>query len=163
MTSKATKRKHVIKEVLDDFVLPEGDQEVVQVLSSCGNNLHQVMNDNGQNYLVSMPTKFRRNVWIKRGNYVIVTPIEEGDKVKAEITTILYKEQIKYIKDCGQWPESFSNDKTKEKTSAAIDEDLLPPTYSDSDSEEEMLFGSGNPNRPNLVAKETSSDSDSES
>ena len=42
MTSKATKRKHVIKEVLDDFVLPEDGQEIVKVMSSCGNNLHQV-------------------------------------------------------------------------------------------------------------------------
>lgn len=42
MTSKATKRKHVIREVLDDFVLPEADQMIVRVLSSCGNNLHQV-------------------------------------------------------------------------------------------------------------------------
>ena len=42
MTSKATKRMHVIKEVLNDFVLPEGDQEIVQIISSCGSNLHQV-------------------------------------------------------------------------------------------------------------------------
>jgi len=39
----------------------------------------------------------------------MVTPIEEGDKVKAEITAILYKEQIKYIKEnlkrmaCGEF------------------------------------------------------------
>ena len=37
------------------------------------------------------------------GDYVIVTPIEEGDKVKAEITVILYKEQLKYIKDSNKW------------------------------------------------------------
>ena len=42
-------------------------------------------------YLVSMPNKFRKNVWVKRGNYCIVEPIEEGDKVKAEIVRILYK------------------------------------------------------------------------
>ena len=29
--SKATKRKHVTKEVLDDYVLPEGDKQVVKV------------------------------------------------------------------------------------------------------------------------------------
>jgi hypothetical protein len=38
-----------------------------------------------------MPNKFRKNVWVKRGNYCIVEPIEEGDKVKAEIVRILYK------------------------------------------------------------------------
>lgn len=40
------------------------------------------------NYLVSMPTKFRKNVWIKRGDFVLVSPIEEGDKVKAEIVQV---------------------------------------------------------------------------
>ena len=34
---------------------------------------------------------------------MIVTPISEGDKVKAEITHILYKDQIKYIKSEGAW------------------------------------------------------------
>jgi len=42
MTSKATKRKYVIKEVLDDFVLPEENQKIVRVMTSCGNNLHEV-------------------------------------------------------------------------------------------------------------------------
>ena len=37
------------------------------------------------------------------GDYVLVEPIEEGEKVKAEIVTILYKEQIKYIQDEGKW------------------------------------------------------------
>ena len=50
--------------------------------------------DEKTSYLVSMPTKFRKNVWIKRGDYCIVEPIEEGDKVKAEIVRILYKVRI---------------------------------------------------------------------
>ena len=36
--------------------------------------------DETTSYLVSMPTKFRKNVWIKRGDFCIVKPIEEGDK-----------------------------------------------------------------------------------
>ena len=48
---------------------------------------------------VSMPTKFRKNLWIKRGDYVLVRPIEEGDKVRAEIVQILMdKYHVKYIK-----------------------------------------------------------------
>lgn len=35
--SKATKRKHVTKEVLDDYVLPTEDQTIVKVLLfTCG-------------------------------------------------------------------------------------------------------------------------------
>ena len=39
----------------------------LQVLCGRGNNLHEVETAAGDHYLASMPTKFRRNVWIKRG------------------------------------------------------------------------------------------------
>ena len=65
-----------------------------------------------------MPTKFRKNVWIKRGDFVLVSPIEEGDKVKAEIITILYKEQIKHIKNENLWPEGF------ETQAVAVEKDI---------------------------------------
>lgn len=122
--SKATKRKHVTKEVLDDYVLPENNQKIVkvhtvfrlfifflnseiyhhlQILGGKGNNLHEIATSQGEKYLVSMPTKFRKNVWIKRGDFVLIQPIEEGEKVKAEIFAILYGEQIKYIQSQGKW------------------------------------------------------------
>ena len=91
--------------------LPQKNEKIVQIIAGRGNNLHEVFDPNGQTssevtlsqelsankYLVSMPTKFRKNVWIKRGDFVVVEPIIEGDKVKAEIVQILYKEQIKYM------------------------------------------------------------------
>ena len=91
--SQSTKRKHVTKELLDDnFELPKENQKIVRIVAGRGNNLHQVIEaDEKTTYLVSMPNKFRKNVWVKRGNYCIVEPIEEGDKVKAEIVRILYK------------------------------------------------------------------------
>ena len=91
--SAATKKKHVAKEVLDELVVPEPHQRIVQVVAGKGNNLHQVfdpaaVNDGDEGkYLASMPTKFRKSVWIKRGDYVIVEPIEEGDKVDFSWTT----------------------------------------------------------------------------
>ena len=91
--SQSTKRKHVTKELLEDnFELPRENQKIVRIVAGRGNNLHQVIEaDEKTTYLVSMPNKFRKNVWVKRGNYCIVEPIEEGDKVKAEIVRILYK------------------------------------------------------------------------
>ena len=50
-----------------------------------------------------MPTKFRRTIFIKRGDYVVVEDIEEGDKVKAEIVHILFKENIKYLREQQRW------------------------------------------------------------
>lgn len=105
--SKATKRKHVTREVLDDFVTPEDKQIIVKIVGSRGNNLHEAETPTGDHFLISMPSKFRKNVWIKRGNFVIVDPIAEGNKVCAEIVHILYPEQVKHLKKEGLWPEKF--------------------------------------------------------
>ena len=38
-----------------------------QVKSPRGNNLHDVVTENNQEFIVSMPSKFRKTVWVKRG------------------------------------------------------------------------------------------------
>uniref|UniRef100_A0A8C0AG41 Probable RNA-binding protein EIF1AD n=1 Tax=Bos mutus grunniens TaxID=30521 RepID=A0A8C0AG41_BOSMU len=53
-----------------------------------------------------MPSKYRKNIWIKRGDFLIVDPIEEGEKVKAEISFVLCKDHAPLQKD-GHW-EAFS-------------------------------------------------------
>lgn len=55
--SIATKRKHVTREVTDDLLLPETNQQIVKILSGRGNNLHEVEDENGDTFLVSMPNK----------------------------------------------------------------------------------------------------------
>jgi len=177
--SKVTKRKHVTKEVTEEFALPEEGQQVVKVVSSKGNNLHEVQTSDGEIFLVSMPTKFRKNVWIKRGDFVIVQPIEEGDKVKAEISHILYKPQITYIQQQGKWPSSFDTTVRSDGISSdqsLIPDDMLPPSCSSSDEgsddeersdSEEVLHTSsthtqsmGNPNRHVAVTFADSNDDD---
>ncbi|XP_018325457.1 probable RNA-binding protein EIF1AD isoform X2 [Agrilus planipennis] len=109
--SKATKRKHVQMEVLqDDFSLPSKNQQIVRVISSKGNNLHEVESSEGSVFLISMPSKFRKNIWVRRGNFILVEPIEEGDKVKAEMVRVLSKEHVKYFKREGIWPHAFDSD-----------------------------------------------------
>lgn len=133
--SRATKRKHVIREVLDVPELPTGKQEVVRVLASRGNNLHSVEDATGSQFLVSMPTKFRRNVWIKRGDFVLVEPIVEGDKVKAEIVRILTLEHVKFLQDNNQWPEQFKERKdNKEEDSLFVNTNRLQRHCTDSTS-----------------------------
>lgn len=122
----------------DDFDPPASTQRICRILGSRGNNLHEVESaepfagpmdtmstdaaaavtsavltvDNDINgccqFLVSMPTKFRKNVWVKRGDFVIVEPIDEGDKVKAEIVRILTPQHIKEFKKMNIWPEKFT-------------------------------------------------------
>nr|CAG4650659.1 EOG090X0KPP [Sida crystallina] len=156
--SKATKRKHVTKEVMDDFILPNEKQSIVKVLAGRGNNLHEVEDQDGQVFLVSMPTKFRKNVWIKRGDFVLTEPIEEGGKVKAEIVHILYSDQIKYIEKQGQWPAKFAertSEPREEKEKNGKEEESN--SNSESSDDDDDLFE--NTNRPQ-TAYESSEDSD---
>ncbi|XP_047998482.1 probable RNA-binding protein EIF1AD [Leguminivora glycinivorella] len=125
--SKVTKRKHVMNEALwDDFELPKENQSIVKVLKSMGNNLHQITTPTGEEYLVSMPIKFRKNIWVKRGDYILVEPILEGNKVKAEIVKIMNKDSIKYYKENNVWPKEFEDSKSDVKQNN--DDDLFENT-----------------------------------
>jgi probable RNA-binding protein EIF1AD len=111
----------------------------------------KVTTENGDTFLASMPTRFRRNVWIKRGDYVVIEKIEEGVKVQGEIARILYKDHVAQLKKDGIWPEAFTekNEETKEKSDSQ-DED------SDGD-----LFVNTNRRQP-VEQSESSSEEDSE-
>ncbi|CAH0397033.1 unnamed protein product [Chilo suppressalis] len=144
--SKVTKRKHVMNEALwDDYELPKENQSLVKVLKSKGNNLHEVTTPNGDEYLVSMPMKFRKNIWVKRGDYILVEPILEGDKVKAEIVKIMNKDSIKYYKENNVWPKEF--DESKKEASPA----------------EEDMFVNTNRNQMTVYQSDSSTNTDSDS
>lgn len=179
--SKVTKRKHVMKEMqTDDFNPPGPNQQIVRIIGSRGNNLHEVESselspnngndtatvaaatatgDDSENstdrFLVSMPTKFRKNVWVKRGDFVIVEPIDEGDKVKAEIVRILTPQHIKEFTKDGIWPEKFttknSSDTKKEAANSQSDDD------SDADNDDD-LFKNTNRAHQNFESDEESDD-----
>ncbi|KAL4706429.1 hypothetical protein ACJJTC_010912 [Scirpophaga incertulas] len=124
--SKVNKRKHVMNEsARDDYELPKENQSVVKILKSKGNNLHEVTTPNGEIYLVSMPTKFRKIIWVKRGDFVLVEPILEGDKVRAEIVKIMNKDSIKFYKENNIWPKEFNDDK---KIENYVDSDIFVNT-----------------------------------
>lgn len=117
--SKAMKRKHVQRE--EEDIELKYEQEIVKILSCPGSNLHEVENSKGDKFLVSLPTKFRKNIWIKRGDFVIIEPIKEGDKVKAEIIRNLRNDQIKDLKLQGLWPECFNESKSKQDVNSDTD------------------------------------------
>jgi len=99
-SSIATKRKYVFQE-LDDMSLPTDSQTIVRIVQARGHNLHEVVTSSGEQFIVSMPTKFRQNIWVKRGDYIVIEPIKEGKKVKGEIVKILTKviHLISYFND----------------------------------------------------------------
>ena len=100
-------------------------------------------------------------MWIKRGDFVVVKPIEEGDKVKAEILTILYKEQIKYIKAENQWPAGFEAAKVEEEEGEEGEQKDKGSEEEEGDSEDDSdLFQ--NTNRPIYSESESSDETESE-
>ncbi|XP_051631629.1 probable RNA-binding protein EIF1AD isoform X5 [Manacus candei] len=105
--SRATKRKHVVQQLLRDSVEPRAAQSVVRVLGTPGNNLHEVETAEGTRFLASMPPRFRKHIWIKRGDFLLVDPIEEGSKVKAEISLVLLPPHVRSLQLQGLWPEAF--------------------------------------------------------
>lgn len=149
--SRVTRLKHVKRELdSDDFSLPTQNQQICKIVSSKGNNLHEVESsiESEENFLVSMPTKFRKNVWIKRGDFVLVEPIEEGDKVKAEICRILTPEHQKEYEKAFVWPKKF----TKKRDHESDNGDM-------SDSDDDLQR---NPNRRQNQKAETSSSEESD-
>lgn len=136
--SAATKRRHVMRGVLsEELEPPKENQEIVKIRASMGNNLHEIETSSGETYLISMPTKFRKNVWVKRGDFVLVEPIAEGDKVRAEMVRAVTSDYIRYLRENNLWPTGF------DKVELVDDEDH------------------GNPNRRPVRDYDSSSDSDS--
>ncbi|KRY39971.1 putative RNA-binding protein EIF1AD [Trichinella spiralis] len=132
--SVATKRKYVTHEIFYDMVLPEPPMFIARVISNRGSNLVEVETASGETFLVSMPTKYRKHIWVKRGSYVLCEPIEEGKKVKAEIFRILFNDNIEHIVQNGLWPEVFPLPFKDRKSKNDVYELDLPPSDSDFDS-----------------------------
>jgi len=94
-----------------------------------------------------MPNKFRKSMWVKRGDFLLIEPIEEGDKVKAEICKILTPEHVKEYTKAGVWPDKFTKKPAQEESSnqneddSDFEDDLLPntnrPVNQESSDEEE--------------------------
>eukprot|EP00123_Amoebidium_parasiticum_P000591 comp11435_c0_seq1/m.5848 comp11435_c0_seq1/g.5848 ORF comp11435_c0_seq1/g.5848 comp11435_c0_seq1/m.5848 type:complete len:149 (-) comp11435_c0_seq1:141-587(-) len=111
--SKATKFKYVAKEILEEFPEPDENHPIMKVVSTHGNNLHEVESPTGQKVLCNMPPKFQKRVWIKKGDYVIIEYVKEITKVQADIMHILYADQIRNIKQKGLWPAEWDDEKDK--------------------------------------------------
>jgi len=162
--SSATKRKHVTREVVDEYRLPDQNEQIVKVVAGRGNNLHEVLDPHGDTFLVSMPTKFRKNVWIKRGDFVVISPISEGDKVKGEISSVLYRDQIKYLKKEGVWPIQFQESSPSDQLDKlSVKEDPEAPENSEdsaSDDDEDIFQNTNRPKHDTSSDEETDESED---
>ncbi|GKY96976.1 hypothetical protein MPSEU_000656500 [Mayamaea pseudoterrestris] len=116
-------RKHLTDSVMNDLPIPQADERIAKVVATRGGNQFDILlslsaQDDAsarKSRLCILPTKFRKLVFIKRGDFVIVeTSVgndaaveEEADKeggVRCIVKHILYKDQIKHLKAKELWP-----------------------------------------------------------
>jgi probable RNA-binding protein EIF1AD len=109
--------------------------------------------------LAQIPAKFKKLIWIKRGNFLIVRRpselMEASDKVKAIVEHVLFPDHIKAIQQEGLWPSEFEVESPKEPEQV----DFLPS----SDEENDEVFI--NPNRRYLeeeISEEEENDEEDE-
>jgi len=119
----ASKRSHVIKNVLSEYADPPGEGECIcRALGSRGSNKIGVeLPDDGHHALVILPAKFHKKIWIRKGSFVIVKAIEDRIEddgrrfFNGEIVRVLLKDDVKHLKSLESvWPERFLH--VEEKT-----------------------------------------------
>jgi probable RNA-binding protein EIF1AD len=109
-------RKHLTDQVLFDLPEPSKTERIAKVVATRGSNQFDVQLEDAAGtdpVLAILPTKFRKLVWVKRNDFVIVQTVEDSDDVDAKYTGIryminhiLYKDQIEHLQSKGLWPET---------------------------------------------------------
>ena len=140
-------RKHLTDSVMFDLPEPAEHERIAKIVATRGGNQFDIMLPNESNLhgakrvskLAILPTKFRKLVWLKRNDFVIVatgsddddedeTATADGDSkedttkassggIRFIITHILYKEQVKHLRSKGLWPtgdDEFEEDVSNE-------------------------------------------------
>ncbi|KAL3673428.1 hypothetical protein V7S43_001140 [Phytophthora oleae] len=118
---KSAYRKGVTKRVLYGDPEPKENELIVRVTALRGSNLFEVVDANGAKSVTMLPTKFRKLIWVKRGDFLIVGEGDGGEATTAKgkkgavtsiVEHILYKEQIKNLKRKDLWPAAFDDSPT---------------------------------------------------
>ena len=99
-------RKHVTQEFAGSEREPVENEAYAQVVQSHGSNIFEVLLGNGEKTLARLPTKFQKLIWMKRGDFVIVSSASEEystasgatGRVTHSIEHILNGEQLKKLK-----------------------------------------------------------------
>jgi len=140
-------RKHLTQDALNSFPEPNEKEQIARVIELRGSNICEIEYKDGQRLLCQMPSRFRKLIWIKRGNYLIVKqpPNATNYKVRALVEHVLFPYQIKHLKSVKMWPEEFV-DVLIPRTSTEKLPSKNEAYDSDESDEDNDLFA--NPNRP---------------
>lgn len=130
----------------------------------------------GEKQLALLPTKFNKLIWMKRGDYVIVTESEgqfttasgKQNGVSSLIEHILMKDQIHHIKKEGLWPkewkesESVAVEKVEEEQQQEQQQDDGEKEESDEEDSDSDFSLEGNPNRRRFYVESDDDDDESD-
>jgi probable RNA-binding protein EIF1AD len=183
-------RKHVTDSVLNQFPEPSHGEHIAQVMGSRGGNVLEILvpaasedtnnctndiHNDTSTELAILPTKFRKLIWVKRGDFIIVggddttkvAPQEQQqpstkNKVRYMVRHILYKDQISHLKSLKLWPSQFLQqepDDTDDKASCESDDE---DDDDDDDSLENDLFVNTNHLAKLCVHDDSSEEEDEE-
>lgn len=172
-------RKHLTDSILYDLPEPTESERIAKVVATRGSNQWDVRlaassescKEKEEEHsttlttdtvLAILPTKFRKLVWVKRNDYVIVQTVTDDDDdddndedgannkndsggIRYMITHILYKDQIQHLKSKGLWPAhdpEFTSSSTanSKNVDGGHDEQLtsaMPPNGSGDEQQEE--------------------------
>ena len=115
------RRTHVLRQALQEYASPPGPGECIcKAHGSRGSNHIDVELPNGERTLMLLPAKFHRKLWIRKGSYVIVELLADGEdageSVRGQIARVLMQDDVKYLKAMvGVWPERFAKSSDREE------------------------------------------------
>lgn len=121
--------------------------------------------------LASMPRKFRRSVWVRRGDVVVVEWIPEGDRVKAEIVTVLLRNMVRTLRLSGEleWPPEFDHpdfgdvEKCRDESESGEEGDDFVPANTNRRPPLEVETSSSSTSSSSTTTSSSSSSEDSDS
>ncbi|TPX55528.1 hypothetical protein PhCBS80983_g05246 [Powellomyces hirtus] len=144
-------KKHTSQQALEELPLPTPATPVARVTDNRGGGNYDVQLPAPQaggeltTLIVSLPAKFRKLIWVKKGSYVIIQLADEsapGSKVAGEITNVLFPDQIKHIKSQGLWPADFAAPAAKNDDNDEDAEGEECEEVTDSDNDDDLFVNS---------------------
>jgi len=146
-------------------ILDPNIDRVAKVFEFRGANICEVEFPDTTRILVHIPSRFRKTVWIKRGNYVVVRlPTDEisyMNKVRGLVEHVLFGEQIKHLKQESLWPPEFEDEKIEEpQVQQLSSEGVAAALDGDSDEDADLADCFVNTNRRVVVESDDEEDED---
>lgn len=73
--------KHLVQATIDDKF--DVNTEILRIRGARGGNIHEAETAAGMIHLLLLPSKFKRVIWVKRGDLVTVEPFSAADAAEA--------------------------------------------------------------------------------